>query len=394
MTLTMHATDSAGSETPAASALESAQRLGFTTDGWYSFCLSRALGKDDVLHRTFAGMELMAFRDRHARVHVASSHCPHLGTHLGFARGGFSSYAVSKRLGWRRLTRKQDGCIQCPFHHLRFDPETGAYRGGGSKRDPQRERRRLLFLESREINDRIWVWFSAEGRPPDWEIEASKEDPGRYGPLLSYTFRNRRVHEIDVQENGADSVHFGPTHDFIASIADNKLVLDANGKGYKAFYRIKHRQLSLWGRRVEYLTQTTPHLMGIGYAYVDVVLPTGIRARNAIVLTPIRDGLRDISVDVQLRRFDGLARLPSPVRSICLRLLDMLVLPPLTFVVLLGLIRTIIQDLPIWENKVWLRRPALTPFDGPIEQYRAWCGQFVPERYKPWFDARDEGRHD
>jgi hypothetical protein len=126
--------------------------------------------------------------------------------------------------------------------------------------------------------------------------------------------------------------------------------------------------------------------MGIGYASVDLTLPQGIKARNAILITPTHDGLRDITVDIELRRFDGLGGLPSLVRLPILAFSNGVVLPVLTGLVLLGLMKTIVQDLPIWENKTWLQRPALTPFDGPIESYRWWCKQFVPASYKAWFE--------
>jgi hypothetical protein len=34
------------------------------------------------------------------------------------------------------------------------------------------------------------------------------------------------------------------------------------------------------------------------------------------------------------------------------------------------------QDVPIWENKIYRDRPALTEVDGPVAQYRRWFRQF------------------
>jgi hypothetical protein len=34
------------------------------------------------------------------------------------------------------------------------------------------------------------------------------------------------------------------------------------------------------------------------------------------------------------------------------------------------------QDLPIWENKVYLESPVLCDGDGPIAKYRKWFQQF------------------
>jgi 3-ketosteroid 9alpha-monooxygenase subunit A len=34
------------------------------------------------------------------------------------------------------------------------------------------------------------------------------------------------------------------------------------------------------------------------------------------------------------------------------------------------------QDIPIWENKVYLEEPTLCDGDGPIAKYRKWFKQF------------------
>ncbi len=37
------------------------------------------------------------------------------------------------------------------------------------------------------------------------------------------------------------------------------------------------------------------------------------------------------------------------------------------------------QDIPIWENKVYLEEPVLCDGDGPINKYRKWFQQFYVE---------------
>jgi 3-ketosteroid 9alpha-monooxygenase subunit A len=37
------------------------------------------------------------------------------------------------------------------------------------------------------------------------------------------------------------------------------------------------------------------------------------------------------------------------------------------------------QDIPIWENKVYLDSPILCDGDGPIAKYRKWFQQFYAE---------------
>ena len=38
--------------------------------------------------------------------------------------------------------------------------------------------------------------------------------------------------------------------------------------------------------------------------------------------------------------------------------------------------RQLEQDIPIWENKVYLSRPVLCDGDGPIGVFRRWAKQF------------------
>jgi hypothetical protein len=39
-------------------------------------------------------------------------------------------------------------------------------------------------------------------------------------------------------------------------------------------------------------------------------------------------------------------------------------------------VRTLEQDFPIWENKLYRARPLLCDADGPIHKFRRWAAQF------------------
>jgi hypothetical protein len=41
--------------------------------------------------------------------------------------------------------------------------------------------------------------------------------------------------------------------------------------------------------------------------------------------------------------------------------------------------RQLEQDIPIWENKIYIKPPILSDGDGPIGKYRKWCQQFYAE---------------
>jgi hypothetical protein len=44
-----------------------------------------------------------------------------------------------------------------------------------------------------------------------------------------------------------------------------------------------------------------------------------------------------------------------------------------------GYIEDVEQDLPIWQHKIHLQRPALAAGDGPVGPYRKWVRQFYPQ---------------
>ena len=47
-----------------------------------------------------------------------------------------------------------------------------------------------------------------------------------------------------------------------------------------------------------------------------------------------------------------------------------------------------VQDVPIWENKIYRERPPLTAVDGPIAQYRRWFRQFYSGLASPTDNTR------
>ena len=41
------------------------------------------------------------------------------------------------------------------------------------------------------------------------------------------------------------------------------------------------------------------------------------------------------------------------------------------------------QDIPIWENKVYVNPPLLADGDGPVGVFRRWCKQFYQDGSEP-----------
>ena len=47
-------------------------------------------------------------------------------------------------------------------------------------------------------------------------------------------------------------------------------------------------------------------------------------------------------------------------------------------VIFQGFITQFERDVPIWNNKILLRKPLLSKNDGPISRFRSWFKQFYP----------------
>ena len=56
--------------------------------------------------------------------------------------------------------------------------------------------------------------------------------------------------------------------------------------------------------------------------------------------------------------------------------------------ILAALAHDVRQDIPIWENKRYLERPALAEGDGPVGRFRQWARQFYPAPDAPTAEER------
>jgi nitrite reductase/ring-hydroxylating ferredoxin subunit len=100
-------------------ALDRSQRR--PTGNWFVFAASRGVRADRPLGVRVAGRELVAWRDRHRRLHVGPGSCPHLGADLAtgtvrdgvlFCRWhGLAFDGSSCELGWRPLPSYDDGVL-------------------------------------------------------------------------------------------------------------------------------------------------------------------------------------------------------------------------------------------------------------------------------------------
>ena len=125
-------------------------------NGWFFVVFSAELPVKGVKYVQVLGEHLAVFRGEDGDVYILDAYCPHLGANI--AVGG----------------QVEGNCIRCPFHGWRFEGDSGAcvdvpY----SKCVP--EFAKTKSWNTIEKNERVYIWYHAEGADPDWFPESIEE---------------------------------------------------------------------------------------------------------------------------------------------------------------------------------------------------------------------------
>ncbi|MCB9697070.1 MAG: Rieske (2Fe-2S) protein [Alphaproteobacteria bacterium] len=322
--------------------------------GWYSLGFDDELPLDTVVTRRLAGHELVVVR-RADGVSVLDAWCPHLGAHLGV--GG----------------RLEGDALRCPFHGFRFDLDDGRCVSTpyGGKAPPAA---RLRTWRARAVHGLVLCWYGAAGEDPSWEVpEWSRRG---WSAWRHHRFE-LRGHPQEVAENAADMGHFGVVHGYESVEATGPMTTD--GPLLHASYVFGRPSGGVVGSASSRVTMTI-HQWGLGHALVEAeVQPMGLRTRHLVLSLPVEPDRLHLRIGVSVAwpgRSRDLHPLLAPVPRRWLA----------EAIAALGIRRyagEVAQDVPIWEHKAWLPRPALAQGDGPIAAYRRWASQFAPQDYGP-----------
>jgi 3-ketosteroid 9alpha-monooxygenase subunit A len=310
-----------------------------TPDGWYSVGASGDLGIGEVKPVHYLGRDLVLFRGEDGGARVFDAHCPHLGAHLGF--GG-------------RVCG--DGLV-CPFHGWRFDAEGGVVEVPGL--DGKLPRARARAWSTCERNGRIFVWHHASGQPARFDVIGYRDDEAQWTPWRSNTYRVR-VHVQDLTENILDRAHFVAVHDMAPPDREH-FEVSFSGASMVVDQRMKVTAVSDQGVEVRARTTTC----GPGIAAIEVTQGP-LEMLTYIAQTPVDDEITEVSLLFSMKRLPD-EKATDSVSELNARVTN----------------AQFTQDVPIWENKIYRERPALTQVDGPIGRYRVWFRQF----YSAWKPA-------
>lgn len=309
-------------------------------NGWYYLGLSKEFAKGKMKTLPFMGSDVIVFRTSDGKINVSDPHCPHLGAHFGY--GG-------KVVGDN---------LRCPFHGFEYDCTGKCVKTGYGAKAPLAA---LLYMwPVREVNGFVMIYYHRKREAPTWEIPALNNDE-EWG-AIRYKTSILNDHPHSVTENSVDTGHFEILHKFknFKALDDAKIdgpYLTTRYGFSKAFFK-PFGYLLKKGIEVDIRT----HVYGMGYSFVDLnVLTLKYRFRFWVLPTPIDEERIVLTIALSKKKSKGILGLFDPIT---------------TYLTLNNSVKEAHADFPIWENKVYLEKPALAEGDGPLRLYNKWAEQF------------------
>ncbi|XVQ08265.1 Rieske 2Fe-2S domain-containing protein [Spirillospora sp. CA-255316] len=308
-------------------------------NGWFAVARSDELAAGEVRPARYFGRDLVLYRTASGEARVMDAYCPHLGASL--AHGG----KVTGEL------------LECPFHAWRFDGVSGRCLDvpyTDAEPSPKAVVRAYPVVERFDL---VFAWHHLGGAEPYIEMPVMEEfgAEGWTDPVF---------HEFEIAtccqemaENNADYVHFKYVHGmdtvpggeveydgFVKTVTERQEFKSRSGKVYPLDFTRKSYGLGLGALR----------LKGV-MSFVSSVTPVDDENVHIRWVFTVPESMRDFSEKMIKTFVDALA-----------------------------------EDIPIWENKIYVERPLLIRGDGPVIEFRHWAKQFygeqVPER--PWLPSR------
>ena len=302
--------------------------------GWFQVGYSHELPMGGVEPVERMGRYLVMWRDEEGAAHVNDAFCPHLGAHMG--HGG----------------RVENCQLACPFHGWRFDADGNNTLIPYSTRTNQREK--LMPYRTVERNGIIFVWYHPHDVEPMWEIPEVPEfaDPENYIPMITRTYEIQAPWQ-EIAENGVDAAHFRYVHN--TEIVPELEAYETDGP----FTKMRSRQKFPTPRGVVD-GRIDSDSFGPGFSVIRFsgIVDTILMGCNA----PIDENRCRLHFTFTARKI-GDDALNSTVGEAFAN----------------EVIKQLIEDQPVWENKAHLVRPALADTDGPVMKFRKWASQFYAD---------------
>ena len=302
-------------------------------NGWFQVAYSDELLAGGVMPLHYFGQHMVLFRGEDGQPHVLDAYCPHLGAHLGY--GG-------KVVG---------NCIKCPFHSWKFDGTGQCVEVPYSQHIPPKAKVKSAW-HVQEVNGLILVWHHLQGKAPEWHIPVNEE----YQNELWTPYERRRwkikTHNQEMAENAVDSAHFHYVHGTVEMPKSHATV-----EGHILKVKSGTVMKTPMGKTTGSIES---HSHGFGYSLTRFhgIVETLLVASQ----TPIDDDYVDVRFSFTVKKL-ATGDVTSTVGAAFIREIE----------------RQLGQDIPIWENKIYVNPPLVVDNDGPIGVFRRWTKQFYSE---------------
>lgn len=317
--------------------------------GWYLLALSDEIKPKQVITKQFAGEDVVLYRTESGKLNAVHAFCPHMGAHFGF--GG--TVAGEN--------------IRCPFHSFEFNTDGKCVKTGYNTKAPAKCS--LPTYSILEQDDMVLVWLDVEKKEPTWYPPTF--DNRGYGKLQMIHWE-MDGHPQETTENSVDIGHFTIVHGY-----ENVEILkqvQTEGPYLNARYAML-RHAGQFGKKDSIRAEFEPHVWGLGFSYVDVLVPQfGLKSRQYVLPQPLGNGKLRLSVGMRMMYVDKPSKVHPALALMPAKLANTLI-GKMAFKAYYS---DVMQDFDVWKNKKYILKPMLAQGDGPIIKYRQWATQFYP----------------
>jgi len=302
--------------------------------GWFFVGEASGLQPGELREIRRFERDLVLWRAEDGNAYLNDAYCPHLGAHIG--RGG-------KVVG---------NTIQCPFHKWQFK---GDGKVDSIPYSPTiNERACLTPYPLVEHYGMLMAWYHPAGSAPSFSLPSIPEldgDNGFIGPIAE----NHRINTClqEMAENTIDGAHFQTIHGHPGAAHYENVQFD----GLRMVMESKQSFPSSKGPVDGTLTA---EISGFGFAVVRY--KTLVEIVMITLSVPIERDVSEVLQKVYYKNPDRDARTDRIGQA---------------FVAEVN--RQFKQDIPIWENKIYVERPYFCGGDGPFLRFRNWAKQFYVE---------------
>ncbi|KAG2393287.1 hypothetical protein C9374_006818 [Naegleria lovaniensis] len=339
-------------------------------NGWYRLCNSSDLSPGQSKLVNYFGKELVIFRGQQLSVDtlpvvgVLDAYCPHLGANLGIQGKVVGNH------------------LQCAFHHWEFDKD------GQCVNIPYVDSCNSIPSCAKTYSNTPWicvekygmilVWYHSEKEPPSYEPisipELDNKSNSKYYHYGNFEYADIRMNIQDFAENSADVQHFQPLH--------GEMALPWTGPRSCIGRTIPVPFVKIIHKASFELSQTEKHV-----AYF----------KNQACLEVFGKKLPSTTVDAQITffgpggitlfQFDGSfgriylfhTHTPTSITSLDVGFVcfaENKIPRMLVWYIVGNWIAQWQNDILVWENKMYMKKPLLVKNDGPVMKLRRWYKQF------------------